>query len=108
MKAKKIIGIISNIVFLVLYIPLSVFFSFLGLMFLAYAEYTWAISHILLIGAGAFLLCTPIFCVIGLVLSIVFRKKEKYADSYVIQLVPFFTVLYAIFLMILSMLFGNG
>ncbi len=108
MNAKKIIGIVSNIISLILYIPLCLYFSFLGLMFLSLTEPPLSIPQFLLLAAGGIWLCTPIFCIVGLVLSVIFRKKNRYAYSYIIQLLPFLTVLSAILLMALSMILGNS
>ena len=103
---KKIIGIISNIVACVLYIPLCVYFTFLGLMFLIYTDYSaiWSVSGICNLLAGGIWLCTPLACVAAIVWSVVCRKKGKYLKSYVVQLLPLESVLLGIFFMALSMI----
>ena len=96
---KKIIGIISNIVACVLYVPLCVYFTFLGLMFLIYTDYSaiWSVSGICNLLAGGIWLCTPLACVAAIIWSVVCRKKGKYLKSYVVQLLPLESVLLGIF-----------
>ena len=105
---KKLFGMISNIASIILVGPFSVFFSFLGLMFLVYSDPTGSISEILVVLCGGLFLCTPLFLIVGLILSIIFRKKGKYLESYLIQLLPFASVISGVFLMVMAMFFGNS
>ena len=108
MKAIKTAGIISNIVLSVIYSTTSWIFSFFGLMLYVYTpKEPFAVGQIFLLESSIIFLCTVIFCVIGIVLSVVFRKKQKYTASFIIQFLPFFTVLFAISLMIISTILGN-
>ena len=107
MISKKVLGIISNLVAVILSVPLCLYFSFLGLMFLTFTGPIISIPRFFSLAAGGIWLCTPIFCIVGLILSVVFRKKDKYKYSYIVQLLPFFTVLTACFFVIISTIFGN-
>ncbi len=105
---KKLFGIISNIASIVLVGPFSVYFSFLGLMFLVYSDPAESITKIFLVLGGGLFLCTPIFLIVGLILSVIFRKKGKYIESYLIQLLPFASVISGVFLMVVAIFFGDS
>ena len=103
---KNVIGIISNIVACILYVPLSVYFVILGLMFLVYADYSaiWSVSGIFCLIAGGIWLCTPLACVAAIIWSFKCRKKEKQLKGFLVQLLPLESVLLGIFMFVVSWL----
>ena len=104
---KKALGIMSNVFSVLFVVPFSLYFSFLGLMFITCIDFTWSFSCMInILSSVSFLYALP-SCIIGIVLSIVFRIKEKYKESYIIQLYPFACVLIGVFLLVLSMIWGN-
>ena len=110
MKVGKTIGIIFNIVLTFIYAGCSWLFSFFGLMLLTnihIPEEGMTVGGILLMVCGVLLLCTILFCVIGIFASVILRKKEQYLKSFVIQFLPFFTLLIAMVLFLLSIFLGD-
>ena len=107
MKLKKIIGMMSNIASLVLVGPVSIWFAFLGLLFLTYGLATLSVASVIFVIAGILFLCTPVFCIVGIILSIIFRRKNQYKKSYLIQLLPVASVIAGIVLTFVSMICGN-
>ncbi|MBR3964064.1 MAG: hypothetical protein IKJ80_01500 [Clostridia bacterium] len=104
----KTVGIVSNIVLSVVYAASSWIISFLGLMLYVYTpKENISIAQIFLLMSSIIFICTILFCAIGIILSIILRKKEKYIPSLIIQFLPFATVAFATFLMIVSMILGN-
>lgn len=107
MKLKKILGIISNIVSLVFVTPFSFYFGVLGLLLLSSTDFTWSFLCIIQTISSALFICAPLSCILGIILSVIFRKKGNYKNSYLIQLLPFMLVLLGIFVMVTTMIFGN-
>ena len=104
---KKAFCIISNILSVFLIGPFSLYFSALGCMFITSINFDWTfICMINLILSVAFLCALPL-CIIGIILSIAFRGKEKYKESFLIQLLPFASVIVGIFLFVVSMFWSN-
>ena len=104
---KKTLGIISNILSVLLVGPFSIYFSVLGLMFITSIDFTWSFSCIINAFSSVSFLCTLPACIIGIVLSIIFRIKGKYKESYLIQLLPFVSVIVGVFLFVVSMIWSN-
>ncbi len=104
---KRILGIISNIFSIIFVGPFSIYFGFLGLLFFTHSDFTWSITGIINIVSSVAFMCAPLLCIIGVVLSFIFRRKGAYAYSYLIQLLPFASVLTGIFLMVVSMFWNN-
>ena len=108
MKKINTVGIISNSILSLLYASSSWILSFFGLMLYVYTpKENISIAQIFLLISSIIFICTILFCAIGIILSIVLRRKEKYVPSFIIQFLPFATVLCAVFLMIVSMILGN-
>ena len=104
MKSIKIVGIISNIVLSVIYAASSWIISFFGLMLYIYTpKESISIAQMFLLVSSILFICTILFCLIGIILSIILRKKEKHILSLIIQFLPFVTGLFAVFLMVVSM-----
>lgn len=107
MIGKKIAGIISNVFSVVFMGPFSIYFGFLGLLFLSILDFSWSIINIINLCSSMLFLCTPFLCIAGIILSIIYRKKDKYKISYLVQLLPFLSVISGIFLMVVAMIWGN-
>ena len=97
-KHKNRALIVSNIIFSVFYTLFSWIIAFLGFMFLSLGS-----SSICLLLASLLFLLTPIFCIFGIVFSIILRKKGKYTASFLVQFTPFATLGIALVLFIFSM-----
>ena len=92
----------SNIILSVLYALFGWVFGFLGLMFfsLGFSDKPFTASCSFLASLLFFL--TPVFCVLGIVLSVFFRRKKSFSTSFLIQFLPFGTLGGALFLFVLS------
>ena len=104
---KKVLGVISNILSVLLVFPFSMYFSALGLMFITSIDFTWSFSCIINIVSSVSFLSTLPVCITGIILSIIFRKKGKYKENYLIQLLPFASVIIGVFLFVVSMIWSN-
>ena len=104
---KKVWGIISNIVSALLIYPVYLYLFFLGLMFISFTGFDWSVSRIFTIISGASFMCALPACIVGIILSVIFRAKDKYKASYLIQLLPFVMVLQGAFTFVISILWGN-
>ncbi|MBE6809520.1 MAG: hypothetical protein E7521_00485 [Ruminococcaceae bacterium] len=103
-----VVGIISNIILSVLYAICSWFASVFGLLFLtALSSNNWSVLLVFQLIACILLVATPIFSIVGIVLSVIMRKKEKFTFSFLIQFLPFLTCGFSIFLTVICMIFGN-
>lgn len=105
MNKNNVFGFISNIFSLIFVGPFSLYFSVLGFMFLCSIDPAWSIAKIISLFSGILFLITPILCFVGIVLSVIFRKRGRYKDSYLIQLLPFFSVILGVFMLVLVMVF---
>ena len=104
---KKTLGIISNILSVLLIGPFSIYFSVLGFLFSTHMDFSWSIfSAINFIGNVAFIGTFPA-CVLGIILSVIYRKKEKYKESYLIQLLPLAVAIIGVFLFVIGMFWSN-
>lgn len=107
MKNKSIYVILSNLIFLLLYAVALPWPWGVGLMLITVIERVDSIVDILLIWVILLLLFAPVLGIIGIILSVVYRKKERYAAAVVIQLLPFAALLIAAFVFIFVWLFGG-
>lgn len=83
---------ISNIIFSVLYVLFAWFFTLLGIMFLT-SGFSDGIFVAVCCCLGSLLfLLTPIFCIFGIVFSVLLRKKEQFLASFFVQFLPFGTL----------------
>ncbi len=94
----------SNIVLSVMYVLWGWVFSFLGIMFFSLGSPDEPFKAICHYCSSALLLLTPIFCILGIVFSVLFRKKKAYVASFIIQFSPFLTLGIAVVLFFLSVL----
>jgi hypothetical protein len=108
MKPFKGVSIASNIALSVLYFFVSWIPGVLGTfgVFMVISELNGgSLEAILLITLLSLLAATPLFCIAGIALSVVFRRREKLAASFTVQFLPFFTLGLAFFLFIILWIF---
>ena len=90
---RKTICIISNILLSSLYISTSWMVSAAALFYLV--AIGWNLSSVpqllWVVGIGLIAL-TPVFCILGIVLSAIQCAKEHYAASFLVQFLPFVTI----------------
>ena len=91
---KKCLLIVSNIILSFLYVPMCLYPFGIGLMALGMGapnwEFTFEAVYTLLFLLLLFL--TPLFCILGIVLSVIQRKKENYATAFWVQFLPLGTL----------------
>ncbi len=75
---------ISNVCLSVFYVMFWEFFGFVGFWFMTLAKN----AVMLWSGIGIGFLLTPLSCILGIVLSVRFRKKQKYGAAFLIQFLP--------------------
>ena len=87
---RKTICIISNILLSSLYISTSWMVSAAALFYLVAVgwELTSFIHVCWMLGCGIIAL-TPIFCILGIVFSILCWRKERYLGAFMVQFLPF-------------------
>ena len=107
MKNKSIYVILSNLLFLLLYAVALPWPWGLGLMMITAVGKVDSLVDIFYIWVIVLLLFAPVFGVIGIILSVVYRKKERYAEAVGIQLLPFAALLIAAVVFIFVWLFGG-
>ena len=104
-KKWELICKTSNIILSVIYVLFGWIFGFLGIMFFSLGFSDEPFVAIFSFLSALLFLLTPIFCILGIVLSVLFRKKDKYAASFLIQFLPFCMLGAALVLFFLSMIF---
>jgi len=104
-KKWELICKTSNIILSAIYVLFGWIFGFLGIMFFSLGFSDKIFTAVCSFLASLLFLLTPIFCILGIVLSVLFRKKDKYAASFLIQFLPFCMLGAALVLFFLSMIF---
>ncbi len=91
---KKFLCIISNIILSVLYVPMCLYPFGIGLMAIGMFAANWEFSLSALISLlfVALLFLTPLFCILGIILSVIQRKRENYAAAFWVQFLPLGTL----------------
>lgn len=96
---RKFICILTNIILSIIYLPISAFLSFL--MWAAFsgsiANWTLTLEGIFNVVSGALLFLAPVFCILGIVLSVVKRKRECYGAAFLVQFLPVATTALGLF-----------
>lgn len=97
--------IISNILLSILYAVSSWIILILGYLLL---HGNWSaglsVEKALYYASALLLMATPLFCLAGIILSVIFRKREKYTLSFSIQFLPFISCRIAVGCLMLSMI----
>lgn len=102
MKKWEQVCKISNIVLSVLYVLCGWLFGFLGLMFFSLGLPDNPFTAFCSFSASLLFFLTPVFCILGIVLSVIFRKKKSFSASFMIQFLPFCTLGGALVLFFIS------
>ena len=91
---RKFLCIVSNIILTIVYIPMSWFASLL--MWAAFdgyiANWTFSFDGIISFLFIALFFLTPVFSLLGIVLSIVNWAKNRYLGAFLVQFLPFGTL----------------
>ena len=89
---RKTLCIISNILLSSLYISTSWMVSAAALFYLVAIGWDWTSpAQALWAIATALIALTPIFCIVGIVVSIVKWSRERYLGAFLWQFLPFAT-----------------
>ena len=98
---KKAICIISNIVLSYFYISTSWMLSLAALFYITALNFQASVVEAFWCVALGIIILTPIFCFLGIVLSIVKWRRERYLGAFLVQFLPFATlVLSALFFVV--------
>ena len=89
---KKAICIISNILLANFYIATSWMVSAAALFYMAALDLQNSTVEVLWFVGLCIIALTPIFCILGIVISIVKWVKERYLCAFLIQFLPFGTL----------------
>ena len=91
---RKFLCIVSNIILTIVYIPMSWFASLL--MWAAFdgyiANWTFSFDGIISFLFITLFFLTPLFSLLGIVLSIVNWVKNRYLGAFLVQFLPFGTL----------------
>ena len=91
---RKFLCIVSNIILTIVYIPMSWFASLL--MWAAFDGYienwTFSFDGIISFLFIALFFLTPVFSLLGIVISIVKWVKNRYLGAFLVQFLPFGTL----------------
>lgn len=86
---KKAFCIISNILLSIFYISVSWVLSVVSFLFMTGMSWSWSPDEVIGFLLLIVVFLTPVFCVLGIVLSVIQRKRENYATAFWIQFLPF-------------------
>ena len=90
---KKAICIISNVLLSGFYISTSWMVSAAALFYLVALGWDWTSSaQIIWAVATALIVLTPLFCLLGIIISIVKWSRERYFGAFLVQFLPFATM----------------
>ncbi len=105
---KKVICIISNALLSYLYISTSWMVSAAAIFYMTGIGWdpTSPIQVCWTLGCGIIAL-TPIFCILGIVFSILKWRKERYLGAFLIQFLPFATLALSILFFIVPIYWVN-
>ena len=105
---KKVLCIISNILMSLFYIETSWMVSAAALFYLVGVGWDFSepfqIACMVALGIVAL---TPVFCIVGIVLSVKQRKRENYFASFIAQFLPFGTFVLAAAVVLVFVYVGN-
>ena len=99
---KKAICIISNVILSGFYISTSWMVSAAALFYLVALGWDWtSLAQIIWIIATTLIAATPIFCLLGIIISIVKWVRERYLGAFLVQFLPFGTIGVSLLLLML-------
>lgn len=86
---KKIICIVSNVVLSYFYISTSWMVSLVALFYISALNFQASIVEAFWCVALGIVILTPLFCILGIVLSVIKWRKEHYVRAFLWQFLPF-------------------
>lgn len=98
---KKAICIISNIILSYFYISTSWMISAAALFYITALNWQASVVEAFWFVGTALIAATPIFCILGIVLSVIKWRKERYLSAFLVQFLPFGTLALSIPLFLL-------
>ena len=105
---KKAVCIISNVILSYFYISTSWMVSTAALFYLVAIGWDWtSLAQILWVVATALIALTPVFCILGIILSIIQWVREHYLRAFLIQFLPFGTMGVSVLLFLLPVWVSN-
>lgn len=104
---KKIICIVSNVVLSYFYISTSWMLSLAALFYISALNFQASIVEAFWCVALGIIILTPIFCILGIVLSVVKWRKEYYVRAFFWQFLPFATLGISAVLLVAPICFLN-
>ncbi len=104
---KKIICIISNVVLSYFYVSTSWMVSLAALFYITALNFQASIVEAFWCVALGIIILTPIFCILGIVLSILRWRKDHYVSAFLWQFLPFATLGLSVVLFLAPIYFVN-
>ena len=89
---KKVLCIISTIILSGFYLSTSWMVSAAALFYLVSIGWDWSSMQVFWVVATTIIVFTPIYCILGIVLSIKRWLKERYLSAFLWQFLPFGTI----------------
>ena len=90
---KKVICIISNSILSYFYLSTSWMVSAAALFYLVAIGWDWSSPmQVLWVIATAVIVLTPIYCILGIVLSVMQWRKGRFLSAFLVQFLPFGTI----------------
>lgn len=90
---RKVLCIISNIILSYFYLSTSWMVSAAALFYLVAIGWDWSSpAQIVWVVATALIVLTPLFCILGIIISIVKWSRERYLGAFFWQFLPFGTI----------------
>ena len=104
---KKALCIVSNVVLSYFYISTSWMLSLAALFYISALNFQASIVEAFWCVALGIIILTPIFCILGIVLSVIKWRKEHYVRAFFWQLLPFATLGISAVLLVAPICFVN-
>ena len=104
---RKIICIVSNVVLSYFYISTSWMVSLAALFYITALNFQASVVEAFWCVALGIIILTPLFCILGIVLSILRWRKERYVRAFLWQFLPFFTLGISAVLLVAPIYFVN-
>lgn len=86
---KRTLCVISNILLSIFYISSSWVLSLVSFLLMTGMSWSWSPDEVIGFLLLIVVFLTPIFCILGIVFSVIQRKRENYAAAFWIQFLPF-------------------
>ena len=89
---RKAICIISNVILSSLYLSTSWMISLAAWFYLIAVNWDWSSMQVLWVIGTALIALTPLFCIVGIIVSVVKWSRERYLGAFLWQFLPFGTM----------------